>query len=162
MSATRITPNELSAPVRQVFSARVGRSVVEDRFGEPVVRDEWLDGIGTYDAWALRFPCGLEITLTMPTEAGGPFACEESPDWADVFATEVDFEHVVDHFGLPLHETWQPVAEPLPNRHRVCRQDDHGNTFVVLETPFERRARCVAARLTASGHKQTYWVEPVA
>ena len=41
----------------------------------------------------------------------------------------------------------------------VYRQDDHGNVFDVKHELRRSDADAMVEALTASGHKQTYWVE---
>ncbi|MGW3077267.1 MULTISPECIES: SPOR domain-containing protein [unclassified Kitasatospora] len=43
--------------------------------------------------------------------------------------------------------------------HRVMRQDDNGNRFVVAKGLDPAEARRLAAEFEARGHKQMYWVE---
>ncbi|MFG2911823.1 SPOR domain-containing protein [Kitasatospora sp. NPDC048298] len=43
--------------------------------------------------------------------------------------------------------------------HRVMRQDDNGNRFVVAKDLDPAEARRLAAEFEARGHKQMYWVE---
>ena len=42
------------------------------------------------------------------------------------------------------------------------RQDDNGNRFVVAGALTEAEARLLTASYAARGHKQLYWVEPMA
>ncbi len=44
---------------------------------------------------------------------------------------------------------------------RVLRQDDNGNRFVMASALTETQARERVTTLTASGHKQLYWAEPM-
>jgi hypothetical protein len=44
----------------------------------------------------------------------------------------------------------------------VMRQDDNGNRHVVASALTEREAQLLAASYTARGHKQLYWIEPMA
>ncbi|HET7505475.1 MAG TPA: SPOR domain-containing protein [Kofleriaceae bacterium] len=44
----------------------------------------------------------------------------------------------------------------------VMRQDDSGNRFVVASALTEPEARLLAASYEARGHKQLYWIEPMA
>jgi len=41
------------------------------------------------------------------------------------------------------------------------RQDDNGNRFVVAEGLTETEASQKVDELTARGHKQVYWAEPI-
>ncbi|MFB7123970.1 SPOR domain-containing protein [Kitasatospora xanthocidica] len=43
--------------------------------------------------------------------------------------------------------------------HRVMRQDDNGNRFLVAKDLDRAEARRLAAEFEARGHKQLYWVE---
>lgn len=45
--------------------------------------------------------------------------------------------------------------------HEVWRQDDHGNKFLVERKSCKADAVLRANELTARGHKQMYWTEPV-
>jgi hypothetical protein len=45
-------------------------------------------------------------------------------------------------------------------RWTIWRQDDHGNRFEVARGLSAAEASREIARLEASGHKQTYWMEP--
>jgi hypothetical protein len=42
------------------------------------------------------------------------------------------------------------------------RQDDNGNRYVVAAVLTESEARLLSASYEARGHKQLYWVEPMA
>jgi hypothetical protein len=42
------------------------------------------------------------------------------------------------------------------------RQDDNGNRYVVAAALTEAEARLLSASYAARGHKQTYWIEPMA
>ncbi|WP_051055931.1 MULTISPECIES: hypothetical protein [Kitasatospora] len=44
--------------------------------------------------------------------------------------------------------------------HRVVRQDDNGNRFLLARGLDRARAEELAAEYEARGHKQLYWVEP--
>lgn len=44
----------------------------------------------------------------------------------------------------------------------MMRQDDNGTRHVVAEALTEPEARLLLASYAARGHKQTYWVEPMA
>ncbi|MFJ5232566.1 SPOR domain-containing protein [Kitasatospora sp. NPDC088391] len=43
--------------------------------------------------------------------------------------------------------------------HRVVRQDDNGNRFLVARGLDRAGAEALAAEFEARGHKQLYWVE---
>ncbi|MEU3496337.1 hypothetical protein [Kitasatospora cineracea] len=44
--------------------------------------------------------------------------------------------------------------------HRVMRQDDNGNRFLLARGLDRAGAEALAAEFEARGHKQLYWVEP--
>ncbi len=44
--------------------------------------------------------------------------------------------------------------------HRVMRQDDNGNCFLVARGLTRPAAEAMAAEFEARGHKQLYWTEP--
>ncbi|MFJ4676293.1 MULTISPECIES: SPOR domain-containing protein [unclassified Kitasatospora] len=44
--------------------------------------------------------------------------------------------------------------------HRVMRQDDNGNRFLLARGLDRAEAEALAAEFEARGHKQLYWVEP--
>ncbi|WP_282202442.1 SPOR domain-containing protein [Kitasatospora fiedleri] len=44
--------------------------------------------------------------------------------------------------------------------HRVMRQDDNGNRFLLARGLDRVEAESLAAEFEARGHKQLYWVEP--
>jgi hypothetical protein len=45
---------------------------------------------------------------------------------------------------------------------RVMRQDDNGNRYVLADRLTEAEARALAETYEKRGHKQLYWVEPMA
>jgi hypothetical protein len=45
--------------------------------------------------------------------------------------------------------------------HKVWRQDDHGNKFLVADVETKQEAEEMVGYFTAKGHKQMYWYEPV-
>ena len=47
-----------------------------------------------------------------------------------------------------------------PPAHRVMRQDDNGNRFLVARGLSRPAAEAMAAEFEARGHKQLYWIEP--
>ncbi|PJN22646.1 hypothetical protein [Kitasatospora sp. CB02891] len=46
-----------------------------------------------------------------------------------------------------------------PAAHRVMRQDDNGNRFLLARGLTRPAAEALAAEFEARGHKQLYWVE---
>ncbi|MFD8483141.1 hypothetical protein [Kitasatospora sp. NPDC059673] len=46
-----------------------------------------------------------------------------------------------------------------PAMHRVMRQDDNGNRFLLARGLTRPAAEALAAEFEARGHKQLYWVE---
>ncbi|MFD7729392.1 SPOR domain-containing protein [Kitasatospora phosalacinea] len=54
-----------------------------------------------------------------------------------------------------MHREERPAAP-----HRVMRQDDNGNRFLLARGLGRAEAEALAAEFEARGHKQLYWVEP--
>lgn len=52
--------------------------------------------------------------------------------------------------------------QPGPTAWIVWRQDDNGNQFEVARKDSRAAAEELAATMEARGHKQLYWVAPVA
>ncbi|MFG2696977.1 SPOR domain-containing protein [Kitasatospora sp. NPDC048407] len=46
-----------------------------------------------------------------------------------------------------------------PATHRVMRQDDNGNRFLLARGLTRPAAEALAAEYEARGHKQLYWIE---
>jgi hypothetical protein len=130
-----------------VFNARVTREALEGAFGPPFATRLDSNGTGLFDAWAIRFECGLEVTLWL-------FEPPEVPSGVEVYANEDDAPHVLRHLGLPeecvVHwrapdGAWtDDVARAFtPRRFRVVRRDDHGRAYTMLETASRRDATCL-------------------
>ena len=132
-----------------LFALRTDRSAVEQRVGPPSAVDCDSNGIGLFDAWDLRFPCGLEVGLSL-FHSGV----------AEVHASERDADHIVFHLGAASIARWTPdVCPPIAPAVRVLRRDDNGGTFEVARFTSRCEAEAAAQRFEQRGHKQTYWVD---
>jgi hypothetical protein len=153
------------APLRQVggFAAALADL---DRLGKPDFEDpeveEWFSKYGLPPGpqrqWWLRAGCGLEFVLSQ----------DFYTEVVAVLAEEVaEFDHVLAHLPFSVEQSFQlaPYRDE-ETRRRGCggwvllRMDEHGNRFDITSLSRERSARCLAERLQARGHKQTYLVEP--
>lgn len=113
-----------------------------------------------FDAWTLRFVCGLEVALWCFDGAEGPSSGE--PVFVAVRASCVDRRHVAFHLGFdgaePLVQPWY-WAEDTPQRWRVMRTDDNGNEFELARVSSSCEATSLAEAYEARGHKQFYWID---
>ena len=134
-----------------LFTLRIDRRGVEQRFGPPSAVDCDSNGIGLFDAWDLRFACGLEVGLSL-FHSGA----------AEVHASKRDADHILFHLGAASIARWTPdVCPPVVPAYRVLRRDDNGGTFEVARFTSRCEAEAAAQRFEQRGHKQTYWVEAV-
>jgi hypothetical protein len=140
------------------------RAAFAVRFGLPDHAAGVLDGVGSFDAWNLRPPCGLEIDVMLVYDAlQADGSIGESPQNADVVASADDIDHVLFHLGATGAAAWRnPSAQPAVLRFVVRRSDDNGGEFEVARFTSRCEANAAASALTARGHKQMYWVEPLA
>lgn len=153
-----------------LFGFQMNRGALVSHLGLPQFIDLVSDGIGLFDAWALRFPCGLEITLWLLHEQAHEQVdrtaetIDESDETANfqVHAIDRDFDHI--RFHLPL--TMSNVSKCFPDqtaeapRHwQLVRQDEHGTRCVMTTFTSRCEAEATLAYFERRGHKQTYWVE---
>jgi hypothetical protein len=145
-----------------LVSLRKSRSFLTGALGQPQAREVESDGIGPYDLWAMRFPCGLEVLLLAFHRA--PDFSPLSPDDAGSVVLEsssVDWAHIAAHLPFDVGElsVWTPDRRlPGPCDWTVMRQDDNGNVFEVRSCSSSCEAEALARELESHGHKQTYWV----
>jgi hypothetical protein len=146
-----------------LVSFRRARAALEADLGPPQARDLESNGIGLYDAWALRFGCGLEVLLlAFHMDSMAENISKES--WIEIQSNETDFAHVVAHLPFELGEVtpWIPdLRTTRPPRWTVMRRDDNGNIFEVGTYGTRCEADIVADTFEARGHKQTYWVTEI-
>jgi hypothetical protein len=114
-----------------LFAFRASRALIEDRFGaaQAVALDS--NGWGPFDAWIIRFECGLEIALWHMQLRPDGSAIKDRHELANVhvLANRPEEKHILFHLGLEPKDLspWEPsalVAEPLV--WRLVRQDDNG------------------------------------
>lgn len=137
-----------------LISVRIDRAGVEQRLGPPSAVDCDSNGVGLFDAWLVRYPCGLEVALWL-FHADVPYAGE-------VHANERDADHILFHLGIAAEATarWQPDrCPPVERGFRLCRRDDNGATYEVARFTSRCEAEDAARRFEDRGHKQTYWIE---
>jgi hypothetical protein len=145
-----------------LVSFRRARADLEAKLGPPQARAIDSNGCGPYDAWGLRFSCGLEVLL-LAFHLGPDFSNvpADHATWVEIQANSTDFAHIETHLPFELSE----VSPWLPDRRTypapcwiVMRQDDNGNTFEVRACSSRCEAALYSGSLESLGHKQTYWV----
>lgn len=136
-------------------------------FGEPGAEsDQYDDAPGPAKYWCLEYPCGLKVILQWHV----------TKDIVIVHADRFEHAHVKRHLApnLSFEGAWSNQSQEADMfewmaRHEklrpffafdkswlVERIDDNANTFTVEENLTERAAKCIAASLEATGHKQSY------
>jgi hypothetical protein len=135
---------------------------LEADLGLPQTRDLDSNGMGLYDAWALRFACGLEVLLlAFHMDSKATNIPKDRDTWVEIQANETDFAHIVAHLPFALGEVSPRMPDlrtTRPPRWTVMRLDDNGNTFEVGTYGTRCEADIVAETFEATGHKQSYWV----
>jgi hypothetical protein len=149
-----------------LFSLRLSRAAIVAVLGEPHGANLDSNGIGLFDAWALRFSCGLEVTISIfHVRTGSPWeeiTDPEEPAAVEIHASERDFDHIRFHLPLPMTglSRWEPdTMVESPRDWLVVRQDDSGNRYEVSAFSSECEARNTARTFEERGHKQMYWVQ---
>ncbi len=134
------------------------------RFGEPALRDEDSNGWGLFDCWAVRFPCGLEVSLwLMQTREGSDVTVTDPNEdrWLNVYANQkLDRDHLRFHLALRTRELSPWMPDPTfdgPREHVIMRQDDNGNVVEVTRCTSACEAEGRRDALEAAGHRQLYW-----
>lgn len=152
MAAFEPLPGGVTWRSAPLFNFVAERSTLEAVFGPVHALNLDSNGVGLFDAWALRFPCGLEVCL---------WSFHDRPS-IEVHANSPQEQHIRFHLGFPLIDVtyWTPSRlEPEPLGWRLLRQDDNGNVAEVARYPSRCEAIGAADAYTAKGHKQLYWVE---
>ena len=129
--------------------------------------DQDSNGLGLFDAWALRFACGLEVCLWMFQRRSDGTPIEDATELAtiEVHANEAHERHLRFHLPVPLVDVSYGVPSPLVEETRswrVARQDDAGVCFEIARYGSRCEAEAVAEAFERRGHKQRYWVEETA
>ena len=154
--------NGLSSTQGPLVSFRRARSALEVDLGPPQARDLDSNGMGLYDAWAMRFNCGLEVLLlAFHMDSKVQNIPKDWETWVEIQANETDFPHMLAHLPFELGEVspWIPDRRTTrPPDWTVMRQDDNGNRFEVGSYGTRCEAEIRIQRLEAGGHKQMYWV----
>lgn len=137
-----------------LFYVPLERREIEERFGPASTRDCDSNGMGSFDAWMIRFACGLEVSIWLFTG--------ERPA-VEVHANEAETEHILFHLGAAGAAVvmCDPADSPAPRRFRLLRADDNGGTFEMVRFTSRCEATAAARVYEARGHKQLYWVERV-
>jgi|HubBroStandDraft_6_1064221.scaffolds.fasta_scaffold589335_2 hypothetical protein len=140
---------------------------LEARFGPPSERDVDSNGCGAFDAYELRFECGLEIALSRfhLDRALQHLDVERAPARFEIHANRDDLAHIAFHLGVSVARMslWTNldgslVATPAPEIFVVMRTDDNGIDAAITRTTSRCEADAIARDFEARGHKQLYWV----
>jgi len=152
-------PSKVPSPL---LCLSLPRAVFAATFGPPNETAGVLVGIGSFDAWDLRPPCGLEINVMLTYDALQVDGSVGEPSQnAEVVASADDIDHVLFHLGATGALAWRnPRSQPAVSRFVVRRSDDNGGEFEVARFTSRCEADATVSELTARGHKQMYWVEP--
>lgn len=144
-----------------LFYLELRRSELERRFGPPQHVDLDSNGVGDFDAWNLRFPCGLEVALWWFKGEADATVSEDRRQHVSVRANDREHDHVRFHLGLDTSPLVFEGCEgdPGPNRWVVTRMDDNGNIFEVERVSSQCEAAAIAERYERRGDKQSYWIE---
>lgn len=149
-----------SAPV--VYLQR-SRASLESRFGAPRLVDLDSNGIGLFDAWLLRFDCGLEVALWwFHQHPNWRHARPEDTTFVPVLSNETELGHILFHLGEERAsvETYESnIGVDGPACWQVRRLDDNGNEFEVACVTSRCQAEAMALAFEARGHKQSYWAQ---
>lgn len=151
---------EVSWTSRALGSLLRSREFMESRFGKPVLVDLDSNGVGLFDAWLIRFPCGLEVALWLfhlrPDLT--PIIDRNEPAVVEIYANRSEQRHILFHLGFTRDEVeWIPEA-PAEPCWQVWRLDDNGNEYEVAGLTSACKAEAMVEEFEARGHKQTYWV----
>ena len=166
MSAWQTLPRvSWSSP--PLLSFRASRATLEGALGVPQIANADSNGLGPFDAWAIRFECGLEVWVWLFQLRSDGSTIDDPHELAnaEVHANEPREKHILFHLTVPVTDLghWDPspvVPEPLD--WCLVRQDDNGARFEIARYPSRCEAMAHTATFEARGHKQTYWVERVA
>ena len=113
-----------------LFTFAGGHDAIRSRFGPPIAAAVDSNGLGPMDVWALRFACGLEVTLLVFRMRGCELLAPSEAHEIEVHANERDEAHLRFHLGLSANDIskWQPdPLRPAPARWHLRRQDDNGH-----------------------------------
>ena len=148
-----------------LFNYRASRDELTARFGPPSAVDLDSNGLGSFDAWMVRFECGLQIAIWQFNSDpwGVAITAENAPREVEIHANHPELHHLLFHLGLHVVAITRWAPDPTRVGERLwtlCRQDDNGHRHVVDNYTSRCEAESVAAAFAARGHKQLYWVEP--
>jgi hypothetical protein len=152
---------EWSSP--PLFNLCLARDEIAAHLGPPRALDVDSNGLGLYDAWAVRFPCGLEVTLL--AFQTGPYQVpihSSEPTQVEIHANDTDLAHIRSHLPFPLRglSKWIPDHTTSPEkRWCVLRQDDNGHRAEMRRCSSRCEAEAIVQEYEARGHKQLYWFE---
>jgi hypothetical protein len=131
-----------------LFNLLLSRAGIVAVLGDPHATNLDSNGVGLFDAWALRFSCGLEVTIsifhTRPRGQREEITDPQELAAVEIHASERDFDHIRHHFPLPMTglSRWEPdTMVESPRDWLVVRQDDNGNRYARGRGSRSRSAR---------------------
>ena len=147
-------------PGPMLLVAELPRTQLRTEFGSPQWVDVRREGVAPFDAWLVRFDCGLDVGMRSFEGRALPTPTRNHRDAIEVYASHRDRDHLLFHLGLSREQVVAAKAHRLvdaPRAHQVLRLDDNGNQFQVTRTSSACEANAIAQAYEAKGHKQTYW-----
>jgi hypothetical protein len=168
MTPWEILPQGVKSNRTPLFIFPTTRAAMEAVLGPPQAVDLDSNGMGPIDAWALQFPCGLEVVLWIFKIRPNGSTIDDRNDVSsvEVQSPDLDIEHVRHHLPFTLGEIAPWELEPAlrvvaPRSFLLVRQDDNGNRFEVKSFTSSCEAQAAVRAFESLGHKQTYWIEPL-
>ena len=146
-----------------LFFFEESRDSLRAKYGAAHGKNLDSKGVGLFDAWWLRFDCGLEVAIWCFHDNGDARPISDSDAATmEIHSNETERTHLLYH--LELGAATIAMAEPNvcfvgEATWRVMRLDDNGNQYELTKTTSRCEAISVAAKFEARGHKQMYWVE---
>lgn len=114
-----------------LFNYRASRNELVARFGAPHIVDEDGHGVASFDAWLLRFECGLDIALW---QFHSNVVEGDAPRLVELHANDCELLHLAFHVGIDARaiERWSPDPTYLGDaKYRVVRHDPNGGRWGV-------------------------------
>jgi hypothetical protein len=133
----------------------ITKTELEQRFGHPCDQENaW--GLGPCLYWGFEAECGLQLVIVF----------YELKQLTYLYLDEPELDHALLHLSWQASQVEPAVRDSFescfgkrPLHWQVCRQDDHGNRFVINAFATDREAACLLQSFERLHHKQTYWIE---
>ncbi len=138
MTSWELLPQGVTSKCLPLFVFPTTRAAVEAVLGPPQRVDLDSNGVGPIDAWALGFPCGLEVVLWLFKMRPDGSMIDDGAELSsfEIQSPDLDIEHVRHHLPFPIGEIWpwgcnSAPRVAAPRSVVLVRQDDNGNRFEV-------------------------------